>query len=109
MKGRCHCGAVEVTVPAPPRDVTECGCTLCRRYGGLWAYYPVADVTIEGPTDAYVWGRKYIAHHRCASCGCVMAWVAFDPDYPECGVNARMLEDFDVGSVPRIVEADASE
>lgn len=109
MDGRCHCGEVRVTVPNPPTEMTECGCSLCRRYGGLWSYYPHKQVTISGPTEAYVWGRKRIEHLRCAACGCVMAWLPLNPAYPECGVNVRMLEGLDLAEVTRIVEADASE
>jgi hypothetical protein len=36
-----------------------------------------------------------------------MAWVPRG-DYPECGVNARMLESFNLNGVRLIVEDDAS-
>ena len=107
MEGRCHCGAVRVSVPAPPKDVTECRCSICRRYGALWAYYQVGDIVIAGETETYVWGRRAIAFHRCGACGCVMAWRPRGA-YPECGINARMLEGLDLDTVPRIVEDDAS-
>lgn len=107
MEGRCHCGAVRVTTPGPPRAVTECRCSICRRYGALWAYYPIDGVTIEGATETYVWGRRHLVFHRCGACGCVLAWTPRGA-YPECGVNARMLEDFDVFAAERIVEDDAS-
>lgn len=88
--------------------MTECWCSICRRYGGLWAYYPTGEVTLDGPTEVYVWGRRRIGYHRCAACGSVMAWRALNSAYPECGVNARMLDGFDPADVTRIVEADAS-
>lgn len=105
--GHCHCGAVEIAVASPPTTVTECHCSLCRRYAALWAYYKVDDVTLTGPTDNYMWGRKHLLFQRCASCGCVMRWTPRG-DYPECGVNARMLDGFDPGAVTLIVEDDAS-
>jgi hypothetical protein len=106
--GSCHCGAVRLSVPRLPANVTECRCSICRRYGALWAYYKVEDVRIAGPTDLYVWGRGHIAFHRCANCGCVVAWTPRG-DYPECGVNARMLEALDLDKVRVTVEDDASE
>jgi hypothetical protein len=36
-----------------------------------------------------------------------MGWVP-EGEYPECAVNARMLEGFDVAAVTLIVEDDAS-
>ena len=107
MEGGCHCGAVRIRVPDAPRDVTECGCSICRRYGALWAYYPVEDVTITGATETYAWGRRAHAFHRCGTSGCVLAWLPRGA-YPEFGVNARMIEGLDLATVPRIFEVDAS-
>ena len=107
MEGSCHCGAVRVTVAHAPADVTECGCSICRRYGALWAYYKVADVTMTGETQAYRWGRGHLDFVRCPTCGCVMGWRPRGA-YPECAVNARMLEGLDLDAVTRIVEDDAS-
>ncbi|MDO8323802.1 MAG: hypothetical protein Q7T23_12775 [Phenylobacterium sp.] len=44
----CHCAAVRLTCEAAPTEVTECTCSICRRYGVLWAYYEPAQVQIEG-------------------------------------------------------------
>ncbi len=107
MQGKCHCGQVQVSVPHPPSSVTECHCSICRRYGALWAYYRVEDVTVTGITGVYVWGRKRIAFHHCGKCGCVIAWLP-QGDYPECGVNARMLDGLDLETVALVVEKDAS-
>lgn len=106
-EGSCHCGAVTLSVARLPAEVTECHCTICRRYAALWAYYKVAEVSFTGPTERYVWGRKYIAFLRCAHCGCVVGWTPRG-DYPECAVNARMLEGLDLDAVRVIVEEDAS-
>jgi hypothetical protein len=37
-----------------------------------------------------------------------MAWRAFHEGYPESGVNARMLDGFDLATVAHVVEDDAS-
>ena len=44
VSASCHCGSVRLEVDAPPSEVTECNCSLCRRYGVLWAYYPPHQV-----------------------------------------------------------------
>ena len=38
LKGSCHCGAAHWTLEGDPGSATACNCTLCRRYGALWAY-----------------------------------------------------------------------
>lgn len=45
----CHCGALAVEFAAAPAEVTECNCSLCRRYGVLWAYCAAGEVII--PAD----------------------------------------------------------
>jgi hypothetical protein len=106
-RGSCHCGRVQVEVTRPPAEVTECRCSICRRYGALWAYYQLHEASFSGITEPYVWGRKNIAFHRCGNCGCVVGWLPRG-SYPECAVNARMLDGFDLDAVALIVEDDAS-
>ena len=33
----CHCGACILAVAVAPVEVTDCNCSICRRYGVLWA------------------------------------------------------------------------
>src|SRR5687768_18048568 len=82
LTGACHCGAVRVTIPRKPRAVTDCNCSICRRYGVLWAYYKLPTVRIEtkrGTTESYAWGRKSLKFVRCKTCGCVVAWQPMKP------------------------------
>ena len=70
----CHCGAVQIVVRQLPRTVVSCNCSICRRYGALWAYYKPSSVAIEAPKDGlskYSWGRRIRDYHRCKVCGCV--------------------------------------
>jgi len=39
IEASCHCGLVHLEVAQPPAAVNECTCSICRRYGTLWAYY----------------------------------------------------------------------
>jgi hypothetical protein len=111
LTATCHCGAVRVTVPRTPRTVTDCNCSICRRYGVLWAYYKASTVRVEAApktTRAYSWGRKKLRFVRCATCGCVMCWqrVSPDPDR-KMGVNARNFEPKALRSV-RTVQLDGA-
>lgn len=101
LTATCHCNAVKVEVPREPEMLTECNCSICRRYGVLWAYYKDSEVTLTaapGATDEYVWGEKTQKFIRCRHCGCVMQWKKFAVDADtNTGVNARNFE-------PSIVE-----
>lgn len=103
LKGECHCGAVCIEVPRAPESVVNCNCSLCRRLGGLWAYYPVGEVNVIGHpqhTDAYVWGDKTLRTIRCAHCGCVTHWEPIDEKaVGRMGVNIRMFDPEQIGEV----------
>ena len=93
LTGTCHCGAVSIEVPRRPRRLTSCNCSICRRYGTLWAYYKASDVRVKGArgaTHGYSWGDKALRFVRCSNCGCIMHWEATDPMVGNrMGVNAR--------------------
>lgn len=91
----CHCRAIEILLPAPPAEVTHCNCSLCRRYGVLWAYYPIADMIFKPdplPTDSYAWNGKNVDFHRCRTCGCVTHWFPRSRRRSRMGLNARLLD-----------------
>lgn len=91
----CHCGAVAVWLPAPPAEVTQCNCSLCRRLGVLWAYAAIGSVRFvpdPPPTDTYAWNGRNVDFHRCRSCGCVTHWYPRRRGRDRMGVNARLLD-----------------
>jgi len=93
IQASCHCGAVALEIAQAPGEVTDCNCSICRRYGVLWAYYSPSEVEVRaGGTETYVWGPRTTAFHRCRACGCVTHWTATDPARDRMGVNARMLD-----------------
>lgn len=95
VEASCHCGAVRFTLDAAPEVVTDCNCSICRRYGVLWAYYSPTQVRFDPAppdTDTYGWGRRGILFHRCKTCGCMTHWSSVDPKRDRMGINARMLE-----------------
>jgi hypothetical protein len=74
IEGSCHCGAVRWSFEGLPDAATACNCTVCRRYGVLWAYdYEDHGIKVSGPTQAYVRGRS-VSFHFCPTCGCVAYW-----------------------------------
>jgi hypothetical protein len=74
LTASCHCGAVRLEIARKPRQLTDCNCSICRRYGALWAYYTRKSVRVICAPDAvsaYVWGNKTLEFYRCTICGCV--------------------------------------
>ena len=90
----CHCGAIRLTFPPLRAPANECLCSICRRYGALWAYYKPHEVEVEGETEAYVWGKKQLAYNRCKNCGCMTHYSVVKPEEtePRIVVNCRMME-----------------
>ena len=103
LSATCHCGAIRIEVPRRPQKLTNCNCSICRRYGALWAYYKVGTVRVTGHpenTTAYVWGDKTLRTVRCRNCGCVTHWEPLKPKRNSwLGVNARNFEPSALGSV----------
>ena len=80
LEGTCHCGAVHWEMDALLDGATICNCTICRRYGVVWAYgHEGEDIRVSGETRAYLWGSQSIGFHFCPSCGCVAYWRAVEP------------------------------
>ena len=102
IEGSCHCGAVRWRFEGVPESATACNCTVCRRYGTLWAYdYQDEGVSVSGPTAVYVRG-KLLGFHFCPTCGCVAYWRAFAPDADgrrRLAVNLRLAEPESVGAI----------
>ncbi|MCK8464214.1 GFA family protein [Aliiroseovarius sp. S1339] len=76
IKGACHCGAVTFEV-SPPEFVVSCNCSICRRYGALWAHCPPNEGAILSGQDnltTYSWGDRLISFHFCKACGCMTHW-----------------------------------
>ena len=94
IQASCHCDAIRFSVETAPEEVNDCNCSICRRYGTLWAYYDPRQVRFEtrnGPTDVYMWRHRLLEFHRCRACGCVTHWAPVDPAYRRMGVNARLM------------------
>lgn len=112
IESSCHCGAVRLVIASAPETVTDCNCSICRRYGVLWAYYAAEDVRFvpEKPeTDIYMWDDRSLEFHRCRTCGCVTHWapVPEKRETSRMGVNARLM-DLDVLAKARVRRLDGA-
>ncbi len=103
LEGTCHCGAVRWSFDGIPSDATACNCTICRRYGTLWAYdYEGEKIVVSGSTRVYVRGRA-LGYHSCETCGCVAYWRALNPGDDgrrRIAVNLRLAEPELVAAIP---------
>ena len=107
IRAACHCGAVRITLEPAPSWVCDCNCSICRRYGVLWAYTRdflgniLSATLIQGSDalEAYTWGDGALGFWRCQTCGCVTHHTALSDPVKIRGVNARMFVDFDTARV----------
>lgn len=70
----CHCGAVTLALQRRPRKLTQCNCSMCRRYGALWAYFQRKSIRVladASELEVYSWRNKRLEFYRCTTCGCV--------------------------------------
>jgi len=99
----CHCGAITVELGFEPDSITECTCSVCRRYGARWAYATRRDITVHGnPKDRfrYSWGDATLEFCGCRICGCITHWEMVEKrDDSRVAVNARMLDPADTAGL----------
>lgn len=110
VHGSCHCGKTKFQMAAAPIEMTACTCSYCHKSGALWAYCAPEDFTLltpEGDRALYQFNSKTIQHFFCDVCGVATygispEWVDFKPDFTKTklGVNARLLDDVDIGVIP---------
>ena len=99
LRTSCHCGAIQVEVASRPDSLTECNCSICRRYGARWAYYSRKSTRIamaEGALERYSPGKD-LSFDRCATCGCIVRWepIMSRGDEDRVGINMRLIENPD--------------
>jgi hypothetical protein len=96
LRATCQCGAVVLEVDRKPESLTICNCTICRRYGTLWAYYTRKSARVVSGMKSlafYTWQNHEIEFYHCTTCGCVTHWerAEKEPD-SRVGVNARNFD-----------------
>lgn len=106
LSGACHCGAAGWTLEGDPGSITACNCTLCHRYGALWAYdYEGERVRIVGNTRAYRRVGKdnpTLEILFCPACAGVVAWRGLQPEEgrTRMAVNIRLAPLEAVAALP---------
>lgn len=105
--GTCHCGAVGWSFDGLPDAATACNCTVCRRYGVLWAYgFEGERISLTGPLASYTrtdLPTPALEFLFCAGCGCVVSWRSLTVDKNgrrAIAVNLRLTEPDPVAHVP---------
>lgn len=100
----CHCGAVQLEIARRPRTLTECNCSICRRYGAWWAYYTRKSVAVHCAPDAlgaYLFRTGTFEYYHCRRCGCVTHYARVNTSNDErIAVNARMMDPDDLVGIP---------
>ena len=107
MMGHCLCGAVSITIDAKPDFINDCNCTLCRKAGAAWGYFPSSSVTTAGNTVSFLRRDKTpaIELHSCANCATTTHWVltkSFKEQHPsvdQMGVNMRLFDPDELNGV----------
>lgn len=105
------CNTVQLGVTRLPRQVTQCNCSVCRRYGTLWAYYRRSAVSITAPRGAledYAVRERGLKFVRCRSCGCVICWDGRGKGRDQrMGINTRLLDHALMAGVPvKVLDGD---
>lgn len=107
IEGACHCGEVQWTFDGMPSDSTVCNCTVCRRYGALWAYDFVDErIHVQGNTSLYLRDDEFggdVEFHFCATCGCVTYWrgaKSMDDGRRRIAVNLRLSDPAAIADIP---------
>jgi hypothetical protein len=110
IQGTCLCQAVQLGVARLPRQVTQCNCSVCRRYGTLWAYYRRSAVSItarRGTLKAFSVRARGLRFVRCGGCGCVITWDGLGKGDMRMGVNMRMFDHAAMARVPvKVLDGD---
>ena len=103
IDGTCLCGAVTLRVARMPRSLTQCNCSVCRRYGTLWMYFKRRDLKLTSPRNGL---RDFTRPHgelrfrHCATCGCVVSWEHGRGPDARMGINARLFDHAAMATVP---------
>lgn len=103
----CHCGQIRIEIQKQPDYINECNCTLCSKSGARWAYFPPAQVRIEGTTQGYCREDRADPAARigfCAKCGSTTHFTLTESAISrfgnsQMGVNMRLAEESQLAGV----------
>ena len=79
IPGRCLCGVVGITVSAMKPLVDVCHCSMCQRWGGMFAGVQGDGFTVDGRENVTVYASSDWAERAfCRTCGSNL-WFRFLP------------------------------
>ena len=103
LTASCHCGAVRIEVARKPRSLTQCTCSICRRYAALWVYRTRETARVihkRGATGGYQWNDRWIEFRFCNTCGCLTHYTGTRKhERDRIAVNARMMDPADIAGI----------
>jgi hypothetical protein len=103
----CLCGRIRVETAKRPDYIHECNCTLCRKSGARWGYYPPSEVSVVGTASGYCRedkGDPNALLQFCAECGVTTHFVLTESAVARhgnvvMGVNMRLADEGDLAGV----------
>jgi hypothetical protein len=96
LRGRCLCGAIEVSLVPPLDFVSHCHCESCRRSHGAafvtWTSVPTERFTLVDPDAQLRWhaSSQWIEWGFCGRCGSSMLYRATAEGHAESPKVDRM-------------------
>ncbi len=101
ISAACHCGNIRFELPWPEHEleiqVRKCGCSFCRKHGGVWTSHrdSLLVVTIKDSAlvRKYRFGTKTADFHICSACGVVPFVLSEIDGAIYAGVNVNTFED----------------
>ena len=80
LKGRCLCGAVDITLENAHREIDMCHCTMCQQWtGSMYAGIEGEDFTVTGGEHVTAYRSSNWAERAfCSKCGSCL-WYMFLP------------------------------
>jgi hypothetical protein len=101
--GGCHCGKVRYQAKLDLEGpVISCNCSMCGRSGTLLTFIPADQFTLlsgEDDLTDYQFNKHVIHHVFCKTCGIKSFARGKKGDQPMVAINARCLDDIDVGKL----------
>lgn len=110
--GSCHCGRIAFTLDADVTEAMDCNCSLCRRRGGLLAFFPREALQLQTPESdmsTYTFNKHAIQHRFCPRCGIAPFGEGVHPKTgaKTAAVNVRCLPDVDLSAL-KITQVDGA-
>ncbi len=109
ITGSCHCGNLKFRLDWQPDPVEiparACGCTFCRKHGGVWTSCPTGALTVHvrdrERITRYNFGTRTADFHVCMNCGVVPVVTSEIGGTTYAVVNVNTFENVDASLLRR--------